>query len=196
MSKDDDWCSLIRQKINNLYTRYFDSDVILNNDYMNLLKTPKNLYYQWIDGIEMDADELTNIIDEAIHKAIELAGIYGKQKMELTWNEYKCVIEQFLRRAFDNCKTAEEYENKTQLISIYDFSNEDNFYVSYICKSLEGEMLKWQKKYYGVRDHKNYKRCKECGSMIEISGRNTQYCNDCKNEKRKETKRNWWNKNH
>ena len=27
MTKDTDWCSLIRQKINNLYTRYFDEEV-------------------------------------------------------------------------------------------------------------------------------------------------------------------------
>ena len=76
MTKETDWCSLIRQKVNNLYTRYFDKDVILKKDYMNLLNTPKRLYYQWIDGIEMDADELTTIIDDAIDDAQKLKITY------------------------------------------------------------------------------------------------------------------------
>ena len=54
MTNDTDWCSLIRQKINNLYTRYFDEEVILKKDYMNLLKTPYNLYYRWIKGYEIN----------------------------------------------------------------------------------------------------------------------------------------------
>ena len=44
MTKDGDWQSIIRQKINNLYTRYFDKNVILSEQYMNLLKTPKKLF--------------------------------------------------------------------------------------------------------------------------------------------------------
>ena len=75
---------------------------------------------------------------------------------------------------------------------------EDNFYISYICRSLETYMLNYQKEYYGLQRGRNkkYKRCKECGALIEVTGRNTQYCNECKKEKRKQTKRNWWNKNH
>lgn len=52
MTKNGDWQSIIRQKINNLYTRYFDKNVILSEQYMNLLKTPKNcimiIYMEWI----------------------------------------------------------------------------------------------------------------------------------------------------
>ena len=81
MVKDTDWCSLIRQKINNIYTKYFDNEVILNKDYMNLLKTPYNLYYRWIKGINMDAKELTDAIEDSIYKAAELKSIYQKQKI-------------------------------------------------------------------------------------------------------------------
>ena len=98
MCSDTDWCSLIRQKINNLYTRYFDDEVILNKDYMNLLKTPYNFYYRWIKGAEMYADELTATINDSIYKAAELKTVYQKQKMKLSWSEYKKVIEGFLRR--------------------------------------------------------------------------------------------------
>lgn len=183
MTSDTDWCSLIRQKINNLYTRYFDEQVILNKDYMNLLKTPYNLYYRWIKGIEIDVNELTNVIEDSIYKAAELKSVYQKQKMKLSWNEYKKVIEEFLRRAFNNCTLIEDYENKSLTDKyIFNFATEDNFYISYICKSLDGEMLKWQKKYYGLQRGRNkqYKRCKECGALIEKSHNRLQYCKDCK----------------
>ena len=52
--------------------------------------------------------------------------------MTLSWNEYKKVVEGFLRRCFDNCKLIGEYEDKTQIVNNYDFITEDNFYVKYI----------------------------------------------------------------
>ena len=182
MVKDTDWCSLIRQKINNIYTKYFDNEVILNKDYMNLLKTPYNLYYRWIKGINMDAKELTDAIEDSIDKAAELKSIYQKQKMDLSWNEYKKVIEGYLRNIFENCKLIEDYENENLTNKyIYNFATEDNFYIKYICKSIESYMLNYQKEYYGLQRGRNkqYKRCKECGALIEKTNNRVMYCKDC-----------------
>ena len=193
MTKETDWCSLIRQKVNNLYTRYFDKDVILKKDYMNLLNTPKRLYYQWIDGIEMDADELTTIIDNAIDDAQKLKITYQKQKMELSWSEYKKVIEGFFQRCFDNCKLIEDYEKDSKYCGIYDFMNEDNFYIKYFCKSLESYMKNYNKEYYGLKRgrDKKYKRCKICGKMIEKTNNRIKYCNNCSYEiNKKKTREN------
>lgn len=193
MSKETDWCNLIRQKINNLYTRYFDKEVILKRDYMSLLNTPKRLYYQWIDGIEMDTDELTAIIDDAIDDAEKLKVKYQKQKMELSWNDYKKVVEGFFQRCFDNCKLIEDYEKDSKYCGIYDFMNEDNFYISYFCKSIESYMQNYQKQYYGLyvkgAKDKNYsiKRCKKCGALIKNTGNKKMYCDDCANFNKKES---------
>ena len=191
MTKETDWCSLIRQNVNNLYTRYFDKDVILKKDYMNLLNTPKRLYYQWIDGIEMDADELTTIIDDAIDDAQKLKVTYQKQKMELSWSEYKKVIEGFFQRCFDNCKLIEDYEKDSKYCGIYDFMNEDNFYIKYFCDRLEGNMKDYQKYYYGLKysSRKGYKRCKKCGSLIENTGNKKMYCDECAEKNERERKR-------
>ena len=186
MTKNTDWCSLIRQKINNLYTRYFDEEVILKKDYMNLLKTPYNLYYRWIKGTEMDADELTKIIDDSIYRAAELKAMYQKQKMKLSWEEYKKIIEGFLKKIIDNCKLIEDYEidNLTNKY-IYELASEDNFYISYFCKYLENEIKQYQKEYYGLKSysttkqHKKYKRCKECGKLIEKTNNRVMYCKEC-----------------
>ena len=193
MTKETDWCSLIRQKVNNIYTRYFDKDVILKRDYMNLLNTPKRLYYQWIDGIEMDADELTTIIDDAIDDAQKLKVTYQKQKMELSWSEYKKVIEGFFQKCFDNCKLIEDYEKDSKYCGIYDFMNEDNFYIKYFSKCLETYMKNYQKQYYGlyVKGSKNkgykIKRCKTCGKMIKNTGNKKMYCDECAKNSKKES---------
>lgn len=189
MTKDENWCSIIRQKINNIYTRYFDKEVILNKEYMDLLKKPKLMYFDWLSGTEMDADTVTDIIDDTIDKAEQLKQRFQMEKMTLSWNEYKKVIEGFLRRCFDNCKLIEEYEDKTQIVNNYDFITEDNFYVKYINRSLDGEIRKYQKQYYGIRDHKKYSRCKRCGAIIEKTGNKRLYCDDCALIKKKESNR-------
>ena len=190
MTKEENWCSIIRQKINNIYTRYFDKEVILNKEYMDLLKKPKLMYFDWLSGTEMDADTVTDIIDDTIDKAEKLKQRFQMEKMTLSWNEYKKVIEGFLRRCFDNCKLIEEYEDKTQIVNNYDFITEDNFYVKYINRSLDGEIRKYQKQYYGIRDHKKYSRCKQCGGIIEKTGNRILYCDNCKHEKQLEWQRN------
>lgn len=182
MTKDENWYSIIRQKINNIYTRYFDKEVILGKEYMDLLKTPKKLYYQWISEVDMDADTVTEIIDDAMDNAEKVKVKLQKEKMSLSWNEYKKVVEKFLRRCFDNCKLIGEYEDKTKIVTMLNFLTEDNFYVGYICKSLEGEILKWQKQYYNIRDHKKYSRCKQCGAIIEKTNNRILYCKKCGKE--------------
>lgn len=192
MTKDIDWCSLIRQKINNLYTKYFDTEVILTKDYMDLLKTPYNLYYRWIKGVEMNAEELTEVIANSIHKAAELKCVYQQQKMQKSWEEYKEIIENYLRKIFNNCKPIEDYEidNLTSKY-IYELSNEDNSYVSCICNSLETYMLNYQKDYYHLKRGRNkrYKRCEDCGDLIEITGNKKNYCKDCAKKRKKSSNR-------
>ena len=184
MTKDENWCAIIRQKINNIYTRYFDKEVILNKEYMDLLKKPKLMYFDWLSGTEMDANTVTDIIDNAIDESEKLKQRFQMEKMTLSWNEYKKVVEGFLRRCFDNCKLIEEYENKTQIINNYDFITEDNFYVKYINRSLNAYFQNYQKDYYSVkRGHNNkYSRCKRCGGIIEKTGNKRLYCDDCRKQ--------------
>lgn len=98
MTKDENWCAIIRQKINNIYTRYFDKEVILGKEYLNLLKTPKRLYYEWISGIDMDAPTVTELIDDTLDKSLKVKQQLQMEKMSLSWSEYKKVVEGFLKK--------------------------------------------------------------------------------------------------
>lgn len=197
MTKDENWCPILRQKLNNIYTRYFDKEVILGKEYMNLIKTPKRLYYEWISGIDMNAETVTDIIDDAIDNAEKVRIKHQMEKMELSWNEYKKVTEKFLKRCFENCKLIGEYEDKTKISSRLDFLTEDHFYVGYFCKSLDGEIRKWQKRKCGLpqSSRKGYSRCKQCGVLIEKANRHdhsSKYCGDCKKLRRKEINHNYY----
>lgn len=182
MTKDENWQSIIRQKINNVYTRYFDKKVILSKKYMDLIKTPKKIYYEWIAGTEMDCDTVTTIINNAIDNSIKVKKQLQMQKMNLTWNDYKKVIELFLLRCFDNCKLLGDYEDETLIVSRFDFLTEDHFYVRYINQCLDGEIRKWQKQYYHLpqSSRKGYKRCKMCGAVIEGGGNKKMFCDICR----------------
>lgn len=191
ISADENWRSIIRQKINNIYTRYFDKEVILSKEYLDLLKTPKRLYYEWISGIEMTPGTVTEIISDAMEKAKQVKARSQMEKMELSWLEYKRIAEGFLRKCFDNCRSIKEYENKTKMISRLDFLTEDHFYVGYICKTLDGYFRNYQKEYYNVRrGHKNrYSRCRQCGAIIEKTGNRKTYCGECARKRERERKR-------
>lgn len=183
ISRETNWCSLLRQKINNLYTRYFDKEVILSKDYMDMLKTPKKLYLKWIAGEPMTTEEIASTLYAASEKASELRFFYQMQKIELSWTDYKKLIEGFLKKILDNCKSIDLYEPEKAYNSIYDFINEDNFYVRYFSKCLTGYLLKWQKQYYHISDHRKYKRCRLCGALIENTGNRRMYCAPCAKRK-------------
>ena len=175
-----DYISLLRQKINNIYTRLFDSRVILNKEYMKLINTPKTLYYRWLAGEEFDAAMVTGLIDDAIHEALKVKSKYQQQKMKLSWKNYRTIVENCLRKIFETCRMLDDYEDGTLPPINTDYWNEDNFYIRYFCRSLDGHFRKYQKKYYHIRDHKNYRRCLRCGSLFELENRSHRYCPGCR----------------
>ena len=201
MTAYKDYASLIRQKVNNIYTNLFDDKVCLKKDYMNLIKTPKTLYYKWLAGEQLEIDYVKSAIDNAMDKAVDIKRQYSKQKLKMSWQEYKAECEKYFRRMFDNYINIDTYEDNMSINVHSGFWNEDNFCISYFCKSLDGYFRNYQKKYYGlyVPSSKNnkciFKRCKQCGALIKAKGNKKMYCDACakniekinaKNRKRKQ----------
>jgi len=184
MSKELDYASLIRQKVNNIYCIMFDKDVCQRKDYMKLIKTPKTLYFRWIKGEEYESEALTNTIDDAMSQAVSLKEKYSMQKLDLSWIEYKSLIETCFLRIFNNCIGLDDYEDKSKITVQTEVWHEDNFYISYFCKMLDGYLRNYQKKYYGLyvpgsRNKYILKRCTKCGSLYNQKKRNQKLCQKC-----------------
>lgn len=137
----------------------------------------------------MDPEQVTKQIDEALTRAEQMKLRAQLEKMVLSWEEYKKLVEDILRRCFQRCRLLEEYENGGTLPTCLDCLTEDHFYTGYICRCLDRELLCFQKKYYGVRSHKKYLRCRQCGDLIEKTGNKKMYCTSCALSRRKESNR-------
>lgn len=184
MTKELDYASLIRQKINNLYSIMCDKDVCQRKDYMKLIKTPKTLYFRWLKGEKYEPQFLNETIDEAMEMAENLKNKYQMEKLNLSWEEYKKLIEKYFRKIFDNCICLDDYEDKTKITIQTEAWHEDNFYISYFCKTLDGYMRNYQKEYYGLyvagsKDNYILKRCSKCGSLFNQKNNNQKLCKKC-----------------
>lgn len=181
--KTDNWYDLIRQKINNIYTIVFDKTVIIKKEYMDLLKTPRRLYYEWLDGRDFEPDTLTIMIDDAISDSLKAREKFEKEKIDYSWEDYKKLITDMLCKCFEKCMLLEDYEEQTQVYDSRPFGHfiSDHFYVSYICKNLDGMTRDWEKSYHNLpmSSRKGYKRCVNCGKMIVNTCNKRKYCKEC-----------------
>lgn len=179
MTKNTDFVSLIRQKINNIYTNLCDGNVCLKKEYMDLIKQPKQMYYRWKSGETYNATTLTSQLGNILSELIKAKEKYAKQKMNISWNDYKKLIVPYFKRMFENFVPLEEFEDKNHLTIDINTWNEDNFAIAYLCKGLDGYMRNYQKEYYSVPRNKKYDYC-ECGGMFVQNKKNNRFkCNTC-----------------
>lgn len=196
-TNNDGYVYLIRQKINNLFTKYCDKSVVLNKKYFDALCTAKNIYFSWKNGTKFSADEVCKRIDDAMDEAKHIEEQSAKQKLEITWNDYKNLVEKWLRKCFDEYYSVydvadEEEEDEFNSNSHW---NEDMRCVRYICTSLDGRMRNFQKEYYGLyrpgaRSKKHFWRCEVCGCLFMSGGHNHKRCPECQKEYRRSYDRN------
>ena len=192
-----DFVNLIRQKINNIYNNYFEKRLCTRKDYMELLHIPKKLYFRWEKNQNdcENVDDLSRMLVESLSQAEELKNQYSKQKMNLTWKQFKPVAEKYIRRAFENYIPLDEYENKNEFVLDTDLWTEDNFAIKYICNCLQQSIKNYQKEYYGITvlgslDKRKYRRCIECDKLFLVNNKDNQStrCEECYDIWRKERK--------
>lgn len=183
MTKDTDFISLIRQKINNIYTNMCDGDVCLKKEYMDFIKQPKQMYYRWRTGEEYNVSTLTDYIESILEKAEQVKEKYKKQKMNISWNDYKKLIAPYFKRMFDNFIPLEKFEDKNVLTLDIDLWTEDNFAVAYLCKGIDGYMRNYQKEFYGIKRNRNLNLvyC-NCGRQYDKKTNNQKFCPTCQKE--------------
>lgn len=191
--KSSSW-NLLRQKINNIFINMCDQDICTKRDYLNELSTAKRLYYRWIKNeMTLSVSELENQIQKSHQNANELFDKYKKQKIQITWGEYKELITTFVRRCFDNYIPIDEYEKKDEFILDIDYWTEDNYVIKYLGKSLNGYMHNYEKEYFGsyhkgANDNRKYVRCEKCGNLFLSTNKRKKLCKECSQYKPMGTK--------
>ncbi len=188
MTKETDYASLLRQKINNIYTNLFDETVCLKKDYLNALRLPKTLYFKWLKGAEFTPEEVTAAIDDAIAASLLIKEQSAKEKMILSWEDYMTLVEKCFSYLFEHYKCLDEYEDKSQLTVQSELWQEDNYCIRYLCVGLEGFFRNYQKEYYGLpkSTRYHYARCKSCFGLYEKKHNRQVYCQACSAQKKKD----------
>ncbi|MDI3312090.1 MAG: hypothetical protein QJR05_11790, partial [Thermoanaerobacterium sp.] len=182
----------IRISINNLYAIYFDKDVYYDKEYYKLLKVPKNEYYKTINnlknGNEVNFNDIRNKIDASLKQAEIIKEKSINRKLDLKWNEYKKLINEFLKRIFNNFTPIYQYEQERgwELKVSIDGWDDDHFAVRYICKSLSGYLKDYKRSVLGFKKTDKLKSCEVCGKIIKQTSNAKKYCENCKSIKIKE----------
>lgn len=188
----------IRIHINNMYGFLIDKDVYYSKEYYKLLLSPKQEYLKTVrllkDGLEVDVDQIKNVIENKLVEAEKLKHSSIKKKINMTWSQYKKLIDSYISRIFDNYIPVHEYEKKHGWEMKVDVSywSEENYIIKYFCKSLTGYLRNY------VRDSKpkdaKIKKCIICQSEFECLSDKKLYCMKCKKNKQLEWQRNSMNK--
>ncbi len=182
-SSQKDWCSLIRQKVNNLYSIHFDKSIIHDKEYLNLLLTPRRLYYEYLHGSNDSAVHLMNQIQASLAAAETLKETLSGRKLSLTWNDYKIVVETYFRKCFENCLAPSDSNP-------FGMMDEDNYYIKYFCKSLCGYVRNYKYEVSGLyvpnHNNTNYhtKSCTSCGKLYLVKSPNQRRCPACRQQVR------------
>jgi hypothetical protein len=183
----------IRVHLNNMYAYLVDKTVYLPKEYYQLLLTPKKEYFKTLsmlkNGESVEYEDIKYKIEFALMEADEIKNQALQNKINLTWPEYKKMINTYIERIFNNYIPPHEYENEHgwEMKVNVDGWNENNYIVKYFCKSLTGYLRHY------IRDSKpkeaKKKYCVECGTKIENTVNNKKYCGSCakkiKNEQNK-----------
>lgn len=176
----------IRVHVNNMYGLLVDKDVYLPKEYYQLLLTPKREYYNVLEllkkGEQVSYEQVKQKIDLAMMEADEIKKAANEKKINLTWSQYKKLINSYIHRLFENYIPPHEYEEKHgwEMKIFVDGWSEDNYIIKYFCKSLTGYMRNY------VRNSKvETKYCVICGKKI---GRREKYCSNCYKEYRRKYK--------
>jgi hypothetical protein len=187
----------IRIHINNMYGFLVNKDTYLPKEYYWKILKPKHLYYEVVrdikDNKSINYQDVDDEIKNALSEAEEIKNKYIKErKLNIKWSEYKKIINQYIERIFINYSPARDYtkDHEWKLKVFRENWSEDNYAISYICKSLTGYIRNY------IKDQKRdkHKYCKICGKEILPKSNRQQYCNDCYISHEKERKRKVWHK--
>ena len=172
----------IKARLNSNYAKYFDKDLYLDKKYYYHLSNYKNIYFKYING------EINDLESELVNNNKKIKEYKKKsinKKMNLSWKEYKGVIDRAIDNIFKNYIPMDvkiERDEFTPNIKL-DW-DEDNYIIKYVNKSIQGEIINFINEERGIRVSK-FKtiKCEVCGKLIKYNSKKIpKYCSECAKE--------------
>lgn len=183
--KDIKSIDYIKIHINNTYGYLCDKDVYLKKEYYQKLIIPKKEYFKTIkaikNGHEINIEKIKLKIENALQDAEDIKKKSRNRKIALKQKDYNKLISGFVERIFSNYVPLSEYEkNHEYETDIYvDGWNEDNYIISYFCKSITGYMKTYVRQIQGIKQGEEYIECCKCGVLVEKKNNRHMYCSSC-----------------
>ncbi|QSF43282.1 hypothetical protein [Paenibacillus tianjinensis] len=198
--KQVDNIDYIKIRINNLYAYYIDKEVYRGKEYYSLLRKPRNEYFKALKLIKdgygdiIDSQEVEDVIKKSLSRAAEIKKEMTEIKLQMSWAEYKSLIDSSIVKIFKNYKTIDEYEEEHGWEQKVDaIWNEDNYIVKYFVKSIHGYLLTYIRDSKPKEEIKKY--CVVCDEELQVTNNRKKYCNLCARDKHNEVKRRVWKEN-
>ena len=196
------WNYLLRQKINNLYAKYIDKGVCETVQYIYLVNTPRRLFFQFIKNPEAfpyTEDQLEKEIHDALYQSEYVRAKNIQKKPGTPAGEWYRLCEGWMRRCFENCILLDDWDSSQD--DVYEAESEDNFYISYISKSLEGYVKNYLIEYKGLKRQRNtysLTYCALCGSPFyqKVRTNRKTYCEECRKVAERARKRKYYYLHH
>ena len=171
----------IKARVNSNYGKYFDNEVYLGRQYYYQLANYKNIYFSYING---ECEDVLDEIEKNTRAVKELKTKACSKKYDMTWEEYKELVNGIIAKIFDNYipmdKRIEDGTWKPN--NNYEW-DEDNYIIKYFNKYLDGEIKSYIRRIKNKRNSKR-KKCEVCGKDIVLKSPNSnvKYCKICAKE--------------
>lgn len=184
----------IKARINSNYGKYFDKDIYLGKQYYYQLANYKNIYFSYING---ECDNVIKEIEENTIKVNTYKTESESKKIDLSWNEYKELVNGIIPKIFDNYIPMDKKIEEGEWIPNHNYDwDEDNYIIKYFNKYLDGEIKSYIRRI--KREWTNSKKkCTVCGKEIILKSPNSniKYCKKCAKEIQKNQIKEWKKKN-
>lgn len=176
----------IKARLNSNYAKYFDKELYLDKKYYYYLANYKNIYFKYLEG---EIEDLEIAFKNNAKKVKEYKRKSLKNKLSLSWKEYKGVVDRTIDNVFRNYVPIDVKIEKGEFIPNSNLDwDEDNSIIGYVNKSIQGEVINFIKvKKELVKPRYKITYCTICGKQIMQKSKKTpKYCTKCAKEIRKE----------
>lgn len=172
----------VKAKLNSNYAKYFDKELYLDKKYYYYLSNYRNIYFKYING-EIKDLELALKLNKK--KVAEYKKKSLEKKVNVSWEEYKGVVNRALDNVFENYQPIDLKIENGEFIPNSNLNwDEDNSIIGYINKYVHGEIVKLIKvKTEQVKPRYKITYCIICGKQVKYKSKKPhKYCSKCAKE--------------